>query len=339
MFRKTALFSLVVLVGLAGGCAKEKQAADPAEVAYDELREAWNDAEDTQAKVALAENYLALYPDTGHSGSMAGAIAYYRGNELEDPAGAWSVIETALEKIEDPEQRFEVGMAALELADSVEIPLNVATLAEELGASRDLTYGEHQRVVGTAIDLEEWEVASEHAATALELATPEAYRANYPDREFTDEEVEERANARKAEALANGGWALFNMGETEAAIVRFEEADAVGGKSYLGLPSSELYSFWGRAALSEGDFDKAIELLGAETAFGNNGNDSETYLREAYVAKNGDEEGFDEFMWSTRNQLAKNVDDFELLDYEGNPVRLSDVGKGNVTLLAFWFPT
>ncbi len=146
---------------------------------------------------------------------------------------------------------------------------------------------------------------AEHAAAALELATPEAYLANYPDREFTDEEVADRVAARKANALAANGWALFNQGETEAALARFEEADAVGGASYLGLPSSELYSYWGRALLSEGDLDRAIELLGAETAFGNNGSGSETYLREAYVAKNGDEEGFDEFMWSTRNQVGQ----------------------------------
>ena len=339
MLRKTVLLSLVVLVGLAGGCAKQEQAADPAEVAYDVLREAWDEAETTEAKVALAENYLAQFPDTAQSGRMASAIAYYRGYEMEDPEGAWSVLSAALEKIEDPEQRFEVGMEALGLADSIEIPLDVATLAEELGAQRALTYSEYQQVVNTAIDLEEWEVANDHATTALELATPEAFRANYPDREFTDEEVAEKVAARKADALASNGWALFNLGETEAAMARFEEADEVGGVSYLGLPNSELYSYWGRAALSAGDYDKAIELLGAETAFGNNGSGSETYLREAYTAKNGDEEGFDEFMWSTRSQLAKTADDFELLDYEGNAVRLSEVGKGNVTLLAFWFPT
>ena len=56
------------------------------------------------------------------------------------------------------------------------------------------------------------------------------------------------------------------------------------------------------------------------------------------MAKNGDDEGFDEFLWATRNELATDVDDFELLDYEGNPFRLSDVGD-KVVLLAFWFPT
>jgi cytochrome oxidase Cu insertion factor (SCO1/SenC/PrrC family) len=32
------------------------------------------------------------------------------------------------------------------------------------------------------------------------------------------------------------------------------------------------------------------------------------------------------------------IDDFELLDYDGNPFRLSDASD-KVVLLAFWFPT
>jgi hypothetical protein len=109
--------------------------------------------------------------------------------------------------------------------------------------------------------------------------------------------------------------------------------------SYLGVPNTPLYSFWGRAALAEGDFDRAVELLGAETLFGQNGARADVYLREAYAAKNGGDEGFEEFLWATRNDLAKTVDDFTLLDYNGNEVRLADTSAGKVTLLAFWFPT
>ena len=56
-------------------------------------------------------------------------------------------------------------------------------------------------------------------------------------------------------------------------------------------------------------------------------------------ANNGDEEGFDEFLWATRNELATTVGDFALLDYEGNEISMADVSTGKVTLLAFWFPT
>ena len=338
MSRKTTILTLIVLVGFAGACAKQEQAS-PAEEAWSTLIDASNGLETAQEKTTLAEGYLAEFPDTEHSGSMASVVVYYRGNEMADPQGAYDVVSAALEHIEDPEQRFEVSMELLSLADSVEVPLDLAEVANKLGALRPLTYSEHQQVFETAIDLEEWMVADEHSLAALEIATPEAYRADYPDREFSDEDIAERVQRRQATALAYDGWAAYNMGDTELAFARFSAADDIGSVSYLGVPNTPLYTFWGRAALGEGDFDSAVELLGAEAAFGNDGSGAEIYLREAYAAKNGNEEGFDEFLWATRSELATTVDDFSLLDYAGNEISMADVSTGKVTLLAFWFPT
>lgn len=338
MSRKTTILTLVVLVGLAGGCAKQEQTS-PADQAWSELVEAWNGLETAEEKATMAGNYLAEFPDTEHSGSMAGMVVYYRGHEMDDPQGAYDVVAPVFEQIEDPEQRFSVGMEMFSLADSVEVPLELAEIADTLAAQRPLTYGENQQVVETAAELEEWSIAAAHASAASNLATPEAYRADYPDREFSDEDVAERAGRRKATSLAYDGWAAYNLGDTELAFARFAAADDVGSVSYLGVPNTPLYTFWGRAALAEGDLDSAIKMLGAEAAFGNDGSGAEVYLREAYAAKNGDEEGFDEFLWATRNELATAVDDFTLLDYEGNEISMADVSTGKVTLLAFWFPT
>jgi hypothetical protein len=338
MSRKTTILTLVVLVGLAGACAKQEK-VDPAETAWDGLVEAWNGLETAEEKTELAESYLEEYPDTGHSGSLAGAIVYYRGHELEDPQGAYDRLSPVLGQIEDPEQKFEVSMELLSLADSIDVPLELAQVVNDLSAHKELTYGEHEWVFETAIDLEDWMIAAEHAGAAAALATPENYRADYPDREFSDEDVAERTARRKATALAYDGWAVYNMGKTDLAFARFAEADEVGSVSYLGVPNTPLYTFWGRAALAEGEIDSAIELLGSEVAFGGEGSSAEVYLREAYAAKNGDEEGFDEFLWSTRTELATQVDDFTLLDYQGNPVSLAEISTDKVTLLAFWFPT
>ncbi len=338
MSRKAAILTLMVLVGLTGACAKQEK-ADPAEEAWSDLVERWNGLETAEQKTALAEEYLAQYPDTEHSGSMASVIVYYRGHEMNDPQGARDMVAATLEQIQDPEQRFEVSMELLSLADSVEVALDLAQVVNQLAAQRPLTYSEHQQVFRTATDHEEWMIAAEHAGAANELATPEAYRADYPDREFTDEDVAERVQRRRAEALAFEGWAVYNLGDTELAFARFAAADEIGSVSYLGVPNTPLYAFWGRAALSDGDLELAIKLLGAEVAFGNDGSNNETYLREAYVAKNGDEEGFDEFLWATRNELATAADDFTLLDYQGNEVSLGEASAGKVTLLAFWFPT
>ena len=339
MSRRATILTLCVLLGLAGACAKQEQATDPAEEAFDVLRAAWSEAETSEAKTKLAEDYLARFPDTERSGWAASTIIHYRGNDLEDPEGAYEIVSAALERIESPDQRFEVSIGLLGLSDSVDVPLDVAQVANDLGAVRPLTFDEHQSVAETASDLEEWMVADEHALAASELATPEIYRADYPDREFTDEEIAPHVQRRKALSLAYDGWALYNLGDTDLAFARFAESDAIGSVSYLGVPTTPLYTFWGRAALAEGDVDRAVELLGAETLFSEDGSSAEPFLREAYVAKNGDDEDFDEFLWSTRNELATSVDDFELVDYDGNPVNVSEVGDGKVMLLAFWFPT
>ena len=134
-------------------------------------------------------------------------------------------------------------------------------------------------------------------------------------------------------------WAAYNMGNTELAYDRFAAADAVNCVNYLGVPKTPLYTFWGRAALAEGDIDQAIEILSAETLFSEDGSAAEPYLRQAYVAKYGNDEGFDEFLWATRDRLAVPLDDFTLLDYDGNEVSMAERSAGKVTLLAFWFPT
>ena len=337
MIRKTTVLTLAVLIGLVGSCTKET--TDPAEEAWSEFSATWSELETAKDKTQLAEQYLAKYPDTGHSGLLARRIAYYRGHEMGDPGGAFDAVYAALDQIEDPEQRFVASMSLFGLADSVEVPLDIAEVASALEAVRPLGYDENQWVYEIASDLEEWECAGRHAQAAFQMVTPENFRAEYPDREFTDEKVASMVRFRKGQSLAYEAWALYNQGKIEAAFTRFAEADAVGSVTYLGVPNNPLYTFWGRAALAEGDIDKAVELLGAQTLFGQDRSSSEAYLREAYAAKNGNDEGFDEFLWATRNQLAKKVDDFTLLDYEGDPVSLTDVGTDKVTLLAFWFPT
>ena len=61
--------------------------------------------------------------------------------------------------------------------------------------------------------------------------------------------------------------------------------------------------------------------------------------RAAFIATRGSETGYDEFLAAERVSMARTVDDFELPDYAGAMHRFSDLSKGKVTLLAFWFPT
>jgi hypothetical protein len=61
-------------------------------------------------------------------------------------------------------------------------------------------------------------------------------------------------------------------------------------------------------------------------------------LEKAYVGKNGSEDGFEAFAGKLHAKIAPTVDEFELPDYEGKRNKYADI-RGDVTLLAFWFPT
>ena len=65
MSRRTAILTLVVIVGLTGGCAKQEQAS-PAEEAWSELIEAWSGLETAEDKAALARiiSPSSLTPNT-----------------------------------------------------------------------------------------------------------------------------------------------------------------------------------------------------------------------------------------------------------------------------------
>ena len=54
--------------------------------------------------------------------------------------------------------------------------------------------------------------------------------------------------------------------------------------------------------------------------------------------RNGSDEGYEEYLWSTRERFARPAADFSLVDYEGNTLELSST-RGKVVMLAFWFPT
>jgi hypothetical protein len=327
---------LVAIALGALGCQQE-QPEDPAEAAYSELRQAFQNTDDELTKATLAESYLTEFPDTGHTASMASTVAYYRGDRLDDPRGALEILQSALARIEDPGNRFEVSMAMVPLASELGQPIDLESIAGELANHRELEYGDHAAIMEAAEQAQQWSLALHHAEAALPFATEDAYRADYPDREMDDNEVAERAGYRLATAMAYKGWAMFNLGHTDDGLALLTETDEITPEEYLGLSTTPLDLFHARAVLASGEHERALDLLAPLALFG----DSKTalpLLLKAYAEVHGSEEGIEQFLWSTRQRLAKSADDFTLPDYDGNHHTLSALG-GKVVLLAFWFPT
>jgi tetratricopeptide (TPR) repeat protein len=338
--RRLLSVGLVVVLGLVGACSKPapEEARLPPEEAWTELKDALGETESSAEKAALVETFLRGYPEGENAGKIAGAWAYYRGEALDDPAGALTLLEEILPKNTDPEVRFNIATAMFPLSAELGRPVDLAPFAEELTAVRPLTFSERIDIADTAIAHGQWQVAASFAESALETATPEAFLADYPDDGFTAEQAAEKAGRRTAMAQADLGWALWNLGDKERAAAAFEVATAHRTESYLGIADTPVDLYRGKALLADGDAEAAIELL-APIAVMSSDDDAMTALRQAFAAVNPERAAFDEFLWSQRQRLAKPIDGFTLADYEGTPHDFSALSAGKVTLLAFWFPT
>jgi hypothetical protein len=336
MSRTVFTLALAGVIGLAAGCAQ--QAPPSLDDAFGEFRSAYRAAETTEEKVALTEDFLTKYPESEYSAGLAGTVIYYKGEELGDKQGAYQVVEQQLAKIEDPEIRFDVQTTLYSLATELGKPADLAQVAADLEAHRALNFSENLDIMELAVENELWTVAEAHATKGLELASADAFRAEHPDEELTDEELAKKADNRRVLSLAHQAWALSNLDRADEAEAAFESAAELSTVNYLGVPETSLYTFWGQSALKAGDADRALELLAADAVLGDNDDALESF-RAAFAAKHESEEGFDEFLWSERQRLAKAVDDFTLADYNETEQQFASLAEGKVTLLTFWFPT
>ena len=340
MKRTLVVTGLIIVMGLMANCAKEEsaEAGDPVKQAWEAMVETYNELETAQDKTEVFEEFLREYPDTDYAGRLASSVAYYRGTELGDPEGAYAILAETLAENTDPEARYEIGTAMFPLAMEIGETMDLGAVAEELAATRELSFGEMIDVADLALEHDQWELGSTYAEAAMAKATPEAFLADYPDDDYTAEEAAAKAERRKAMSLANLGWALFNMGETDRAMATFEEAAPFRTTNYLGVTDTAVDLYHGKALLAGGDAARAMDLLAPAAVMGSD-DDAMASLEEAYVAVNGSNNGIDGWLWTERQRLAKQVDEFTLTDYDGVSHDFSALSDGKVTLLAFWFPT
>jgi len=341
MKRQFTVMLVIAGVMVVAGCGQEttEQTEDPAVAAYKEFRGAYLDSEDRADQVALVEQFLTDYPNHENAGYFCEDIINYYARDLGQPEKAYENLYPVLAVAEDHEVRFDIGTALAPIAAELGKPLDLKNLAVSLESEDQLNFYQTQQVMDAAAKTGDWALEESYADGALARATAEAYRAEYPDREFSDEDVAKRVTLRRVTALAHKGWAAFNQDRADEAMVLFEEANNLAERNYVGLTGGPLNTYWGTALLRQGDTEGAMTVLAPEAIFGDK-KSAEPILRQAYVASNDDsEEGFDEFATFTRGHLARQVDDFTLMDYQGDEVALGDLRKEKVTLLAFWFPT
>ncbi len=337
MTRRWTVLAAVAALAFAAGCAKAPPGTEDAAAAYDQLRDSYMASESPAEKARLARNFIEEFPDDERTPGIADAYIYHLAHELDQPQEAFDVVAAVRRRAGDPEVRFGLGMLLVDLADEAGRQMALTDVVDELSEHRELRYSERLDVIQAAVDLGSWELAVDQGNAALEQATPEAYLADYPDRDFTEEEARDRARRRQALVLAPLGWAQYHLGDVEEALATFHEAKPLTDTNYVGLPETPLYTYWGQVELAEGNPELAAELLAPDGIMGHREEALEA-LREAHAAIVREGETFDEWMWAERQRLARQVDDFTLPRYDGSELQLASLDD-TVVLLAFWFPT
>ncbi|MCP4664641.1 MAG: hypothetical protein GY856_55365 [bacterium] len=316
--------------------AAEEAADQELEKTFKAMSEAYDDAETAEEKVRLLRDFLDRHPDTEYTGyALHHAIADMTG-ELNDPEGAYELVRTVLAEVEDPERQFKVKIRLAVLHGKTGKLDELRTLLAELAAEREFDYYDHLGIIETAVEAEAWDLVLEQSEASLALATPEAFKADYPDME-DEKKIERYGKSRRGISLAHQGWALVNLERSDEGLATFREAQESITYSYVGFAETPLYRYWARTLLQDGDVDGAIELVTRDALYSRE-SEGRDLLRQAYVAKNGSDEGFDGFLWNHRLELARTFDSFSLPNYDDETVDLGDF-KGDVMLLAFWFPT
>jgi tetratricopeptide (TPR) repeat protein len=304
--------------------------ADP----FEAVQQAYRDAETGEEWLPTAWAFLEEHPENEHVPWVTARVLYHQGDEMADQEGAVDLVMSALERATDPEVRFEIATQVAAEAAELGRTVDLATIADDLVAVRPLTFSDNLDLMEAGSEFGEWALVHSAASAGLEQATPETYRADYPDRELTDEEIRESADRRRAMALSWLGWAQFQQGGVDEAMTSFEEAAAVMPTNYFGVAGEPLPRLWGQALLASSVPEDGLQMLAAADLFA--GDEEAKEIVEPILAARDDR---DAILAAVRDRFARPIDDATLADYDGEMHSLAQLREDKVMLLAFWFPT
>lgn len=346
MFRRMTVllvFAALALSGCGGdGNGGDRAASGGAEAKtvkdlYGELAESRRDLATTEEKLAVTKDFLDEHPESEVTARALDAVLYYQGEALGDIEGAIAYGEELRGRVDSAEVVTAIDKVMIPAYGQAGMIDKMLSVAERLAASDDLSFNDHWNVIEAAAGAEKWDVARSYCEKARPLATAESYRADYPKRELSDEELAEAAENRLGMILVMTGWARANQGEIDAALVELAQADTLVPHSYVGTAEYGLDLYRAKTLIMKGDFEGAMDQFAVEALIMRNA-DAFAGMRKAYALLHGDTTGFDEYASEVHRSVARTMEDFRLSGYDGTTASFSDL-RGDVTLLAFWFPT
>jgi tetratricopeptide (TPR) repeat protein len=293
---------------------------------------------DTPAeRVEITKQFLEQYPTSTYTPAALSTIYWYQGTELRDPAGALAYTESIRRRVDAPDVAQEVDKLLIGYYGDARQTAKMVEVADRLESEGALDFDGLFGVAEGAINAEEWQLARQYCGKARPLATADAVRAENTGRDLKPEQLAQMAADRQGKLLAKDGWARANLGEVDAALADFAEADRKVPRYYFDIPEYDLYVYWGYTLMLKGDHEGAIERF-ARNALVMQNEDALAGLKQAYAATHASDKSFEEWMHALHLEVAPRLDAFEMPGYDGDRHKFADL-QGDVTLVSLWFPT
>ncbi len=345
MVNRLLIFLVLGAVALAawGGVAgaadtPEKGAgAMAADEAYNKAMTARRAVEPIEERLAITKKFLDDYPESSHTANAISAVVYYQGNALDDMDGAIAYAEAIRAKITDPDVADALDKELMVVYGEAGKMDKMLAIANTMEAGDKLKFNDYWSIIESGMQAEEWKLVRDYCVKAKGMANAETFKSDWPDNDVSGEELKVAGDNRTGMLMIADGWARANQGETDEALADFAAADKLVRRSMFDRPEYNLNTYWAKTSLMKGDYQAAIDRCAIDALVMKN-KDALAGLKTAYAGLNGSEDGFDAYTKDLHKKIAPPVEDFELADYDGKSHKYGDL-KGQVTLLAFWFPT
>ena len=211
------------------------------------------------------------------------------------------------------------------------------TLVGEIYDPATMKFTEYLNVLEAAASAEAWSLMDEQCEVALKKANAETFAADYPDREFSDEETATAGRNREGMILTYVGWSTANQGDARKAVGHYKKAESKLRPSFAGVPTNELYRYWGQTLLMRDDAEEGLGKLTLAAIYG--GDDEADEIARKIFADTRPSETYDDYTWNLRREYGPEMVDFSATDYQDATRTFHELKGRKATLVAFWFPT
>ena len=268
----------------------------------DEKWQAYLKAKNSAERAEIARSLLNKYPENKHTLVTLDSIISHQHGELKNTKEVIAFSESLMERVKDEKIKKQIKFRLLDLYSKASIHEKFNSAFNQLFEPKSLDFRYYMDMMKFSSEIGDWELLSKAIATAETIANEESFKARYPNRKFTEEYLKERCDNRKGIIAFYKAWKMANTGKLKASLSQFNAADKLCPKNFFGVPNEEFcYILWGKSFLFNRDYEAGFEKI-AKAVLWSRDKELLEHLRQAYIAKEGGENGFGEYVMNLRKK-------------------------------------